>query len=559
MRTTVTARLALFAMAAVGIIMVANIFAAAQTETPLYTYPTGSRNNSGIVWPGLIIQGLDGQVWATDQSSGPVSAGSVFTMSTAGQYTSVYTFCAEGGHCLDTGAYPAGGVTLGTDGNYYGTAQTGGAYNLGSVFKLTPSGTLTTLWSFTEGLTSKHIKDEGSPYFAPLLGQDGNFYGVDAGVYNGDYGVFYKITSKGKITPHPFNNSNGAFPIIPVQGTDGNFYGTTQYGGDPSCRCGVVYKATAAGKITVLHVFKGGTNDGYRPLVLAQGNDGAFYGTTYQGGAKNVGIVFKITASGTFTLLYSFLGNPDGAQPQAGLTLGTDGNFYGVTGVGGKANAGTIFQITPAGTEKVLYNFCSKAGCTDGLYSTTPIIQHTNGKFYGNTAGNSNGGSVFYSLDMGLGPFVKFVLWSGKVGSTVEILGQGFSGTSSVSFNGTAAKFKVVSDTYLTATVPVGATSGAVSVATSGGTLVSNQTFLVVPNITDFSPPSGPVGTQVTLGGTGFTGATAVKFGTKAAQFTVNSDSQITATVPTAAKTGKISVTTPGGTATSTSSFTVTP
>jgi hypothetical protein len=141
----------------------------------------------------------------------------------------------------------------------------------------------------------------------------------------------------------------------------------------------------------------------------------------------------------------------------------------------------------------------------------------------------------------------------------VQILGQGFTGTTGVKFNGTPGSLNVVSDTYLTATVPAGATAGNVTVTTPGGTLTSNHIFLVVPVITGFSPPSGPVGSLVTISGSGLTGVTLVKFGSKSAAFTVNNDGQITATVPAGAKTGKISVTSPGGIATSKLKFTVTP
>ena len=146
------------------------------------------------------------------------------------------------------------------------------------------------------------------------------------------------------------------------------------------------------------------------------------------------------------------------------------------------------------------------------------------------------------------------------MGATAEILGQGFTGTTKVSFNGVSAtSFRVVSDTYLTAVVPSGATTGFVSILTPGATLKSNRKFLVAPANLTFTPTSGPVGTVVTITGTSLTGATKVAFGgVKAITFTVNSDTQITATVPTGAVTGKISVTTPGGTATSTDSFTVT-
>jgi hypothetical protein len=190
-------------------------------------------------------------------------------------------------------------------------------------------------------------------------------------------------------------------------------------------------------------------------------------------------------------------------------------------------------------------------------------MQHTNGKFYGVTeSGGANGlnGGVFYSLDLGLKPFVNLFTWMGKVGKTVEILGQGFTGTTSVSFNGTkATTFTVSSDTYLTALVPSGATTGFVTVTTPGGALKSNRKFLVTPSILSFSPTSGAVGTSVVITGTSFTGATRVNFGgVKATTFSVDSDGQITATVPTGAKTGKIQVTTPGGTASSSGTFTVT-
>lgn len=155
-------------------------------------------------------------------------------------------------------------------------------------------------------------------------------------------------------------------------------------------------------------------------------------------------------------------------------------------------------------------------------------------------------------------PFVKLVSSSGKVSKTVEILGAGFNGTTSVTFNGTAATFQIVSDTYLTATVPAGATTGLVKVTTSAGTLISSTKFRVTPSISSFNPTSGPVGTQVVITGVSLTQASNVTFGGVAAtSFTVNSDTQVTATVPTGAVTGKLSITTPGGTATSATSFTV--
>jgi uncharacterized repeat protein (TIGR03803 family) len=297
-----------------------------------------------------------------------------------------------------------------------------------------------------------------------------------------------------------------------------------------------------------------------------EGNDGNYYGTTSEGGSSIYGTVFKITPSGKLTILHSFTGSPDGAVPNAGLVLANDGNFYGVTQEGGnstncQSGCGTIFKMTPSGTLTILYNF----DLITGYMPEVTLIQHTNGILYGDTVigGTSTecgqGCGVFFSMNVGLKPLAHLVLTAGKVGSQVEILGQGFTGTSAVSFNGIAAEFSVASDTYLTATVPSGAKTGSVTITTPGGALTSNRPFRITPQIKNFSPTSGPIGTIVTIHGSGLIQTSKVTFnGVAATSFTVNSDSKVTATVPTGATTGKISVNTPGGTATSTASFTVT-
>ena len=155
----------------------------------------------------------------------------------------------------------------------------------------------------------------------------------------------------------------------------------------------------------------------------------------------------------------------------------------------------------------------------------------------------------------------KRKLSEGSKNSKVSILGQGFTGTTAVSFNGVnAITFSIKSDTYLTATVPSGAKTGTVTVTRPGSSLASIQQFKVTPTISSISPTSGPIGIVVTLNGTGLTQTTKVSFGgVNATTFTVNSDSKVTATVPAGAKTGKITVTTAGGSATSSSTFNVTP
>jgi uncharacterized repeat protein (TIGR03803 family) len=530
--------------------------ASAQTYTVLNTYPIGAGAYSGIAAPQIMSQGRDGNLYSTIQNAGTHNVGTVYKITTAGTPTTIYNFCSLTS-CAD-GGYPFGGVTLGFDGNFYGTTQGGGSHAAGTVFKVTPTGTLTTLWNFANGT------DDSAPIYTTVQGQDGNIYGVSEEQYVGQNGAFFKVSAAGVFKVlRDFAYTNGAAPNLPIQGTDGYFYGTTQAGGDPTCKCGVVYRATAAGAIKVLHTFKGFPTDGNRPIgTLVQGPDGNFYGTTYKGGTTNGnGTVFKITPTGAYTLLYSFnYGNGifDAQLPLAGLTLGPDGNFYGVTGNGGTKNAGAIFKITPAGSESVLYSFCSVT-CADGFGAATPLVLHTDGKFYGNTNGNSLGGSVFYRFDMGFKPLVNLVTWSSKVGKTVEILGQGFTGTTSVLFNGVSAPFTNVSDTYMTATVPAGALTGTVTVTTFTSTMKSNRAFLVTPQVKSFAPTSGIVGATVTVTGVSLTQSSKVTIGGKPATFTVNSDTQVTAKVAAGAKTGKITITTAGGIATSTSNFSVVP
>ncbi len=535
----------------IAVLLFATAAATAQTYTVLHNYPIGSGAFSGIGYPELMSQGRDGNFYSTISNDGAQNRGSVFTITTAGQFSTVYDFCALTS-CAD-GSTPLGGVTLGFDGNFYGTTQGGGIHAVGTAFKVTPTGTLTKLWDFTRQT------DAELPTFPPLQGQDGNLYGVSETGTQFIFGAFYKISATGVFKAlKSFNFTNGISPNLPTQGTDGNFYGMA---GGGSKNLGVVYKVTPTGAITVLHNFTGGLTDGCTPAgVLVQGNDGNFYGVTFGCGAHSGGTVFRISSSKAYTVLYSFCSLAfctDGRLPLAGLVQGTDGNFYGTSTAGGTKNAGTIYKITPARVRTTLVNFCDPA--CNGFSPATPLVLHTNGKFYGNTNGNSLGGSVFYRLDVGLKPLVNLLNWSGKVGKTVEILGQGFTGTTAVLFNGVPGTFTNVSDTYMTATVPAGAATALVTVKTFTSTMTSNRKFLVTPQIKSFTPTSGIVGNSVMITGVSLTQTTKVTVGGKAATFTVNSDTQVTATVPAGAKTGKIVITTAGGIATSPGTFSVVP
>ena len=364
------------------------------------------------------------------------------------------------------------------------------------------------------------------------------------------------MTPSGTLTVlHSFDLTNGSRPNGPlVQGSDGNFYGLT-FGGVGSTRYGIAFKVTSKGTFTILHTFSltdGGNS--YGGLTL--GKDGNFYGATFNGGTVGYGVVFKMTSKGVLTVLHSFTPATDGGTPYGGLVQATDGNFYGVGYLGGSHNHGTIFRISPSGSFHVSYNM-------DGTHGDSPevtLLQHTTGIFYGDTyVGGAHNTGTFYSLKASLAPYAALLPTSGKVGKSIGILGQGFNSATGVSFNGTTAKFNVSSDTFLTATIPAGATTGIVTVTIPSGNLKSNVNFRVTPQIKSFSPTSGSVGTQVKITGVSLTQASKVTFGGVAAtQFTVDSDTQVTATVPTGAKTGKIAITTKGGTATSSGVFTVT-
>ncbi|HXM59954.1 MAG TPA: choice-of-anchor tandem repeat GloVer-containing protein [Terriglobales bacterium] len=566
----------LAAIAAALLFIPLGIPAHAQTYTPLYTFGSHSCDPINPEVSGIIAQGRDGNLYSSTAGGGCDVNGAAFKITPKGKLTVLHSFQLN---VAGDGIGPLSGLTLGTDGDLWGTTE-GEDFNAGNIFRMTAAGKVT---NFDSTFGGTNDVDGFAPVAPPVQGMDGNFYGMTSFGGNrglctyGDAGcgVIYRITSSGKVFKviYTFNQTNGANPDDAlVLGTDGNFYGTTSLGGTVGTtfeNAGVVFKVTPSGKYTQLYAFCAKTNctDGANPYGgLIQATDGDFYGTTQAGGQGiefPEGVVFKITASGEYTLLHTFctVANcPDGAQPYGGLVQGADGNFYGTTNYGGANNLGTIFQITPTGKYTVLHSFENTTGSLFGAYPEVTLIQNTNGILYGDTyeGGTANAG-VFFSLNMGLKPFVSLVAWYGKVGQTIEILGQGLTGTTAVSFNGTAATFTVVSDTYLTAVLPSGTTAGLVTVTTPGGALTSNRKFIVQPFIGSFDPTSGPVGTPVTIAGTSFTGATKVTFGgVKATKFSVNSDIKITATVPTGAKTGPIAVTTPDGTATSSADFTVT-
>jgi uncharacterized repeat protein (TIGR03803 family) len=444
----------------------------AQTFSVLYDFGSGgSQDPVNPSYSGIIAQGRDGNLYSTaPYLMNGYGGGAAFNFTPSGALSVLNTFTV-----YSSGTTPYGGLVLGTDGNFYGTTEYGGI-GYGTVFKMASDGTLSLLYSFTG------TGDGGDPYAPPIQARDGNLYGTTAsGSSQTPYGAVYKLTSAGLLTVlYQFDQAHGTSPYTPlVEGNDGEFYGVTVKGGN--LNLGVVFRISPKGKFRVLYNFDGTHgSQPFGPLVLA--NDGNFYGTTFSGGSKGSGVVFRITSNGRLRVIHNFAGTGGGFYSCTGLVQASDGNFYGTTHNGGQADAGTIFRVSPQGKYVVLHKFNGSGG----KFPMVTLTQHTNGILYGDT---QQGGTVacssdpycgtFYSLNAALPPFVSLTPTSGRVGRRVDVLGQGFTGTTAVSFNGTAAAFKVVSDTYLTATVPGGATTGFVSATTPGGVLKSNRKFQV--------------------------------------------------------------------------------
>jgi uncharacterized repeat protein (TIGR03803 family) len=508
----------------------------AQTFTNLFTfdYSDGANPNSGL------LQATDGNLYGTTWGGGANDDGTFFVIA-SGALTSLHSFDST------DGTFPNGGLVQGANGNLYGTTFGGGANGDGTVFEITTSGTVTTLHSFDS-------TDGASPWAGLVLATDGNFYGTtyEGGAYNN--GTVFKITPAGALTTlHSFNSTDGIFPNASlIQASNGNLYGTTDKGGTNGY--GTVFEITTTGTLTTLHSFE--YTDGADPnAALVQAANGNFYGTAVDGGTDGDGLIFEITPAGALTVLHNFDWS-DGATPfSGGLVQGTDGNFYGTTQIAANYSYGTIFQITPRGTETVVHYF----DYTDGFYANGGLIQATNGNFYGTAWGGGTGFGTAFSLSMGLAPFVQPRPNMGEVGAAVTILGNNLTGASKVSFNGKTAVYKVVSATEITTKVPSSATTGPLTVTSKSGTLKSSGAFLVTPQLKSFAPSHGPVGTQVQIAGVSLTQTTAVSFDRVAAtEFTVDSDKKVTATVPAGATTGTISIATAGGSATSAKSFKVT-
>lgn len=375
------------------------------TESVLYSFVKPPPPAFADSASSALIEGSDGNLYGATEGFASTfgEAGSVFRLTPAGQYSRLYSF----GATSTDGVNPYGPLIEGKDGGLYGTTIKGGANNLGAVFKLTKSGIETILHSFGES-----ANDGQTPFAGLLQGTDGNFYGTTSAGGAAGTGTIYELTPAGQETvlySFSADGASGYYPSGLAFEYGGEFYGVA---GGGAQNVGVVYKFSPGTGYSVLYSFGTSAADGSWPNALIMGRDGHLYGTTEIGGTMGGGTVFELNDDGTDTIVYSFAGGaltvgkppPTDAGLPVGLILGSDGNFYGASNAGGDCNHGTFFQITPGQGEIILHSFQCEL-ISDAAVPLYAPIQARSGVFYGpGFGGGENQVGAIYQLSMPIAP-----------------------------------------------------------------------------------------------------------------------------------------------------------
>jgi uncharacterized repeat protein (TIGR03803 family) len=510
------------------------------SETILYTIQNVTPDGGD---PNGLIEASDGNFYTSTfyggASTGGVidmGSGTVLRISPAGAVTVLHTFCAES-PCTEP-TNPDGNLVQATNGNLYGTASYGGLYGQGAVFVVTPSGTVTTLYSFCE---DTDCPDGAEPEGNLVQGIDGALYGHAAYGGSDNGGTIFKLTLAGKQSV-VYNLGGLTVSSTPVQGSDGNFYGTASGG---AYSAGQVYKLTTGGYLTTLYSFcsvvvSSVCTDGSDPQdsALVEGTDGEFYGTTSSGGTgtgyafpSGGGTLFKVTTGGKLTTLYNFCMDTncaDGAAPSSGPTLGSDGAFYGfTTSGGGPSQEGTFYRFignSQAATFDTSWDFCQQVqvgNCTDVVQPSVQLVQGSDGNFYASDdtsyASGAPNGSAFFKMvsasalpapitltpssgSVGVG--TMFTLGYSVVNATSDTMKQCLA-SSSGSFTGWSGVL-TASTSKQTATLTAPETTGVYSLALTCGGIESGFATLTVTGkasstALQASPNPASVGQSVTL------------------------------------------------------------
>jgi len=422
---------------------------------------------------GALAQGQDGNLYGGTIDGGSSGEGTVFELLGKDVLLIYDQNDAVGGiHCNT-------GLAVGSDGSFFGTCPGGKPpYDSGTIFNVNSKGIFGTLYTF--GGPDGKDPEVGRP----ILGADGNYYGVTSeGGANGG-GTAFMMTPTGQLSKlADFGGSTGG-PSSPsgplIQGPAGDFYTTSSAGG--KFGGGTVFRMTGTGQVTVLHDFPTkSTTDGVSPMGgVVRTKKGTLFGATFSGGTDNLGTVYELKPSGKELVLHSFSASDKAAFLCDPLTLATDGILYGTAASSQNDSYGTsvLFSVTPAGVFSLLHTFDP---ATEGTKVSGPMLLDTNGTFYGVTeTGGTGGGGTLYSLSTGLAPFVSLSPSFGPVGATIGIYGQGFSANTKVAFAGTPATFTPSGANYGLATVPAGAATGSVIVKNPGqAKMKSLQVFTV--------------------------------------------------------------------------------
>jgi uncharacterized repeat protein (TIGR03803 family) len=398
-----------------------SLIAQGQNETILYSFTGNTGTLDGSYPQGRLVMDGSGNLYGATYYGGANGAGTVFKLTPSGTEKILHSFANDG----TDGFSPTGGLVLDSQGNLYGLTfsglNNGQSPDCGTVFKVTPSGVETVLHAF-----AGNPNDGCDPQAGLISDSQGNLYGTTEAGGTSNCGTVFEVTPVGVenvLYSFASNNIDGCGPMGDlVFDGQGNIYGTTDFGGTGGCTnpfsgivigCGTVFKLTPSGVETVLHSFAGGTKDGSYPTNsdLAIDKAGNLYGTALEAGAfGNWGTVFKITPTGTETLLHSFdccgFNATAGAGPLYGVVRDAAGNLYGTTSVGtmygseGLSNSsGGVFQLTTSGLEVALHNFPGYPDYSesDGDEPSGNLIMDKEGNLYGVTSGGGTtfGGAVY--------------------------------------------------------------------------------------------------------------------------------------------------------------------
>lgn len=358
----------IFALALLSLSLAGMPSAFAQTETVLYTFTNGTDGS----YPSSLVLDSDGNLYGTTSNGGTNFYGNVFKISPTGAFTNLYSFGEYAGN-------PFAGLAIDGQGNLYGTTFDNG----GTVFKLTPSGSLTTLHTFT-------CQTDGcNPDATLTLDAQGNLYGTTSSGGTNYYGVVFKLTPAGTYSVL-YNFTVGSLydTSSVVADQEGNVYGTTGNAGVSGF--GSVFKLTPTGTESTLHSFSPAGRDGFYPYAgVVLDASGNLWGTATNGGTVGAGLLFEVSSTGKETKVHNFAGGADGISPNSGLVFDGSGNLYGTTSYGGTFDLGTVFEVTSAGVEKILHSFAFNR--KDGTFPNVGVVLDKNGNIYGSTyqGGNS--------------------------------------------------------------------------------------------------------------------------------------------------------------------------